>query len=137
MPRFVDTNVLLYVVSDDPTELQKKQCALDLLRQNDLAFSTQVFAEFFVQATRPSRQNPLSRDTAIAFLDTLAVFPVQSVTHAIFRAALDIQRRFQLCFWDAQIIAAARASGCKQVLSEDLNASQDYGGVAAVNPFAT
>jgi predicted nucleic acid-binding protein len=27
--------------------------------------------------------------------------------------------------------------GCREVLSEDLNAGQDYDGVVVVNPFAT
>jgi hypothetical protein len=40
-------------------------------------------------------------------------------------------------YWDAAIIEAARAAGCHhEVLSEDLNAGQDYGGIQGVNPFA-
>ncbi len=31
---------------------------------------------------------------------------------------------------------AAQASGARELLTEDLNAGQDYGGVRAVNPFA-
>jgi predicted nucleic acid-binding protein len=33
------------------------------------------------------------------------------------------------------IIEASRAMGCTQVLSEDLNDGQDYGGVQVANPF--
>lgn len=36
---------------------------------------------------------------------------------------------------DAAIIEAARALGCKEVLSEDLNAGQSFGGVRVVKPF--
>jgi predicted nucleic acid-binding protein len=50
-------------------------------------------------------------------------------------AALDARQRFQLSYWDAAIIEAARAMGCTQVLSEDLNDGQDYGGVQVTNPF--
>jgi predicted nucleic acid-binding protein len=50
-------------------------------------------------------------------------------------AALEARERFQLSYWDAAIIEAARALGCAQVLSEDLNDSQDYAGVRVVNPF--
>jgi predicted nucleic acid-binding protein len=34
------------------------------------------------------------------------------------------------------IVEAARALGCQEVLSEDLNVGQNYGGVRVVNPFA-
>jgi predicted nucleic acid-binding protein len=33
------------------------------------------------------------------------------------------------------VIEAARALGCKIVLSEDLSDGQDYGGITVVNPF--
>lgn len=136
VPRFVDTNVLLYAVSGDPAESGKKAAALRLLRDDDLALSTQVLAEFSVQATRASRSAPLSRADATGFIETLLLFPVQAVTIEVFRAALAAQERHGLSFWDAQIISAARAAGCHQVLTEDLNAGQDYDGVVAVNPFA-
>jgi predicted nucleic acid-binding protein len=32
-------------------------------------------------------------------------------------------------------LAAARASGVKELLTEDLNHGQNYGGVRVVNPF--
>ena len=47
-----------------------------------------------------------------------------------------MKARHQLSYWDSAIIAAARMSGCTEVLSEDMNAGQDYGGVRVVNPFA-
>jgi predicted nucleic acid-binding protein len=50
-------------------------------------------------------------------------------------AALDARERFQLSYWDAAIIEAARAMGCAHVLSEDLNDGQDYAGVRVTNPF--
>jgi predicted nucleic acid-binding protein len=46
-----------------------------------------------------------------------------------------VRQRFQLSYWDAAIIEAARAVGCTQVLSEDLSDGLDYGGVQVANPF--
>ena len=63
-------------------------------------------------------------------------FPVQAVTHEIFHAGVGISRRFGLSYWDAAILAAARAQGCDTVYSEDMNAGQDYAGLRVVNPFA-
>lgn len=136
MPRFVDTNVLLYAISADPADAQKQRAALTLLREPDLALSTQVLAEFYVQATRPSRSTPVPRDDAIDFTNSLLVFPVQPVTADLVHAALALQERFGLSYWDAQVCAAARTLRCTQVLTEDLNTGQDYDGVLAVDPFA-
>ena len=46
-----------------------------------------------------------------------------------------LRRCFQLSYWDAAIIEAARTLGCTHVLSEDLSDGQDYGGVQVTNPF--
>jgi predicted nucleic acid-binding protein len=43
---------------------------------------------------------------------------------------------FQISYWDAAIIEAARMLGCRTVVSEDLNDQQDYGGVMVANPFS-
>jgi predicted nucleic acid-binding protein len=42
---------------------------------------------------------------------------------------------FQLSYWDAAILEAARSLGCAVVLSEDLSDGQDYDGVRVENPF--
>ncbi len=47
-----------------------------------------------------------------------------------------LRERFQISYWDAAILAAARIAGCRTVYTEDLNAGQDYDGVRVMNPFA-
>jgi predicted nucleic acid-binding protein len=49
--------------------------------------------------------------------------------------ALDEQARWKISLWDALILAAARASGASELVTEDLNQGRDYGGVRAINPF--
>ena len=73
----------------------------------------------------------------MAFLDPLTEMPVQALTLAVFREAVDIRQRYRLSYWDAAILAAARALGCDAVYSEDLSSRQDYGGIQVINPFAT
>jgi len=62
-------------------------------------------------------------------------FPAQDITLALLEDALSIKSRYQLSYWDSAIIAAARALDCTEVLSEDMNDGQEYGGVKVVNPF--
>jgi predicted nucleic acid-binding protein len=58
--RFVDTNILLYAISRDPKEQDKAARANDILAARDVALSVQVLQEFYVQATRASRPDPLT-----------------------------------------------------------------------------
>ena len=133
--QFVDTNVLLYAVSTAPHEMPKTQVALALLDTEDLALSVQVLQEFYVQATRRGKADPLSHDQAAALIESFLRYPVQETTLSNVRSALKTRERFQISYWDAAIIEAARALGCRGVLSEDLNNDQDYGGVLVTNPF--
>lgn len=134
--RFVDTNVLLYATSDLPEEGAKRRRARKVLEEPDIAFSIQVLQEYYNQATRATRTDRLSHDAAVRFLEPLMEMPVQPLTLVVFRQALEIRRRFQLSYWDAAILAAARAIGCNVVYSEDLSSEQDYGGIRVIDPFA-
>lgn len=133
--RFLDANVLLYTVSKAPEEREKAKIARDLSRQRDLALSVQVLQELYVQATCESRSDPLSHDQAVRLVASFCRYPVQDLTLPIVRAALVTRDRWQLSYWDAAILEAARASGCDRVLSEDLPDGRDYGGVRVENPF--
>jgi len=132
---FVDTNVLLYAISRDPAEQDKAKRAGDILADPDLALSAQVLQEFYVQATRASRPDPLTHQQAVRLIESFGRFSVQDITSTIVMAALDTRHRFQLSYWDAAIIEAARAAGCAEVLSEDLSDGQEYAGVRVLNPF--
>ncbi len=66
--RFADTNVLLYAISTDPAEQHKAKRANDILAGRDLALSVQVLQEFYVQATRASRQDPVSHQHAVRLI---------------------------------------------------------------------
>lgn len=73
--RFVDTNVLLYVVSGDPPDQEKRDMARTIVAQRDLAVSAQVLQEFYVQSTRASRKGALTPGEAADFLTVFARFP--------------------------------------------------------------
>jgi predicted nucleic acid-binding protein len=133
--RFVDTNVLLYAISRDPDEQEEAQRANDLLAARDLALSVQVLQEFYVQATRASRPDPLAHEHAVKLVESFLRFPVVEVTAAVMLAALDTRERFRISYWDAAILEAGRSVGCDVVLSEDLSDGQDYAGVRVENPF--
>ena len=133
--RFVDTNILLYSISRDPGEARKREQAIALLLEDDLVLSVQVLQEFYVQATRASRPDPLPHDLAAGLIHAWRRFPVQDITVGILVAALEIKAQHGFSYWDSAIVAAARALGCQELLSEDLSHGQQIGGVTIVNPF--
>lgn len=133
--RFVDTNILLYAISRDHEEHRKAERARALLAERDLAISVQVLQEFYVQATRESRPDPLNHAQATKLVEAFLRFPLAETTRQTVLAAMATRHRFRISYWDAAIVEAARSRGCEVVLSEDLSDGQDYGGVRVENPF--
>lgn len=133
--RFVDTNVLLYAVSTAPRDRDKARAAIRLLDDRDLALSVQVLQEFYVQATRASRPDPLRHEQAIALIAAWRRYPVGPITVSLLEAALAASARYKIAYWDAAIIESARELGCEIVLSEDLADGRNYDGVRVQNPF--
>jgi predicted nucleic acid-binding protein len=133
--RFIDTNVLLYSISRDPAEERKRARAVALLQEDDLALSVQVLQEFYVQATRGNRPDPLPHDLAADLIRTWMRFPVQEATVLVHEAALEIEAAHGLVYWDSAIVAAAQALGCQELHTEDLGHGRQIGGVTVVNPF--
>lgn len=134
--RFLDTNILLYSISDDPRDRIKRDIAIALVEQPDNALSVQALQEFYVQATRTSRPNPLPHEIAVAFVRTwIERFSIQDLTVSILDSALEIRAATRLSYWDAAIVAAASALGCTELYSEDMQHGREIAGVKIVNPF--
>jgi predicted nucleic acid-binding protein len=133
--RFLDTNILLYSISTAPEEAAKGSVAVQLLRERNNAMSVQVLQEFYVQATRPTRRDAVPHAVARGLIRAWLRFPMQDLTLSITNDALDIKVAARLSYWDATIIAAARALGCSELLSEDMQHGREIGGVKIVNPF--
>lgn len=132
--KFLDTNILLYAYDQDAPA--KREAALRLVEQGwaapgTLAISVQVLQELHVNLER----RRVSRPDAAQIIQDFSHWPVVDNSLALLLAALDEQARWQLSLWDALILAAARASGATELVSEDFAHGQDYGGIRAVNPF--
>ena len=133
MSVFVDTNVVVYAF--DRADPAKQRIAIEVLGGGDrLVLSTQVLIEAWWVLTRRLAE-PLQEDQACEVIDRLSELPVVSTDPQLVKQAIDTCRRFDLAIWDALIIEAARAAGCKRVLSEDFQTDQDFDGVTAENPF--
>lgn len=56
---------------------------------------------------------------------------------SLLESAWRIEAAAKISFWDALIVAAASASGCTMLLTEDLQEGAEPAGVLVVNPFRT
>jgi predicted nucleic acid-binding protein len=133
-PIFVDTNVFIYAL--DEADLKKQEAArtwrTELWKSRRGRISYQVLQEFYAKVIR---KWPEARQQARAEVRDLLAWRPVSVDAAILDRGWTLQDRYQLSFWDALIVAAAKSASCQYLLTEDLQAGQDLDGVVVVNPF--
>jgi len=135
---FFDTNILVY--ANDLSAGVKRDIARDLLVDSLKAgtgvLSTQVLAEFWVTVTQklPHRLEPELAERQLALF---SAFTVVGIDLGIMLDAIKLQRRWQLSFWDAQILSTASHAGCSLLVSEDLVDGAEYGTIRVRNPFST
>ncbi len=133
---FVDTNVLLY--SEDGANGAKQAQAiawLERLWQRRLGrLSTQVLNEFYVNVTRKITPAMPAGD-ARAEVRRYQRWQPWAIDHATVESAWSVESRYGLNYWDALIVAAAQAQGCRFLLSEDLQHRQQIDSVQILNPF--
>lgn len=60
--------------------------------------------------------------------------PPAHQTPALVRRAVELRDLYGISFWDSSIVSAAESRGCREIVSEDLNAGQFYNGAVLVNP---
>jgi len=133
-PVFVDTNVLIYAL--DEGNVLKQQAAqrwrTELWKSRRGRISFQVLQEFYVKVVK---KWPAARNEARAEVRDLLTWRPVAVDGGLIEQGWWFEDRYDLSFWDALIVAAAKSLSCKYLLSEDFQANQDLDGVIVVNPF--
>ena len=133
-PVFVDTNVLIYALDD--ADLKKQAAArewrAELWKRRQGRISFQVLEEFYAKVTR--KWPDVRQDARSEVRDLLAWRPL-TVDAVMLENAWKIQDRYQISFWDALIVAAAKSASCRYLLTEDFQVGQDLDGLLVVNPF--
>ena len=135
VPAFVDSNILIYAASSDPSEKAKKAKAVELIGRTEFGISAQVLAEFYSVVTRKIRV-PMPAAVALRWVELLEQQPCVSVDSALVKRGAAISERYQISCWDGAILAAAEYLGAETVYSEDMSHGQIYGSVKVINPFA-
>lgn len=134
---FLDSNVLIYLFDrEDP---HRRRIAEQLIEQA-IKTGTGVISYQVVQETlnvvtqkiKPALTAGEAQEVLSAILAPLwRVMP----SPALYVRALDVKARYPYHFYDSLILAAALESGCRRVLSEDLQHGQQVEGLTIENPF--
>src|SRR3974377_2087831 len=127
---FFDTNVLVYVASDDRVKADRAEAMIS----SGGAISVQVLNELSNVARRKMR---LSWQETHAFLSLLrGLLTVPPLTVETHETGLALAERYGLSTYDAMIAAAALHAGCDTLWSEDMQHGMALAeGLRIVNPF--
>lgn len=126
---FVDTNVLIYLLSAD----ERKADISARLLFGKTVISVQCLNELANVAHRKCR---LEWSELHEFLSGIRrVCRVVPVTSEIHEEGLTLAQRYKVSIYDAMIIAAALQAGCATLYSEDLQSGMRFGALRVLNPF--
>jgi len=134
---FLDTNIFVYSFDANfPTKSGRaKQLIRDAVATRKGVVSYQVVQEFLNVALRRFDQ-PFTATEAQQYLSTIfrPLLAVHS-SQALFTEALQLTDSYRLSWYDSLVVAAALASGCDTLYSEDLQHGQKFGTLQIKNPF--
>jgi predicted nucleic acid-binding protein len=126
---FFDTNVLLYLLSDEESKADRAE---ELIAAGGV-ISVQVLNEFAAVTSRKlAMRAPEIREILSAVRASCRVEPLTVETH---ERAIDLMERFRLSFYDAAIVASALLAKCRTLYSEDMQHLQKVETVIIRNPF--
>lgn len=132
----LDTNVLAY--GEGVNGVEKRDIVLEQLHalpQDAAIIPVQVLGELYnVLVRKAGRSRADARDAILGWRDT---FLTVETTADVMQTAADLATDHQFSIWDAVILSAASQSGCRLLLSEDLQDGFTWAGVTVVNPFAS
>ena len=136
MSVFVDTNVLVYVrdLSVPAKQQRAHEWMSALWASRRGRTSVQVLNEYYVTVTRKLAPGLAPRDARDDVGDLRAWAPVP-ISAGLIDAAFAVEDRFGLSYWDCLIVAAAQATDCDYLLTEDLQDMQRFDTVTVINPF--
>ena len=126
---FLDSNIVLYLLSGDAAKADRAQALL----QAGGFISVQVLNEVTSVCLRKLKMPWQEVDALLAAIKAACeVLPLTVVSH---ERAVELAKRFQLSFYDANILASAILSGAPTLLSEDMHSGLLIDGLVIQNPF--
>lgn len=119
MKAALDTNILCYAEGiNGPARRDQALNLVQSLPQGAVVLPVQVMGELFTMLVRKAGRS--AADARASVQSWRDAFPIIDTTDTILRAATDLAVDHHLGIWDAIILSATAESGCRILLSEDL-----------------
>jgi len=129
---FIDSNVLIYIYSE---EGKKREKVLGIIEQNQSIISIQVINEFVnVVKKKFNRENDEILKALKEIEEQFIIW--DNFNLQLTRKAINLNERYKYSYYDSLIIAAARATECSLLYTEDMHHNhliEDE--LRIVNPF--
>ena len=126
---FIDSNIVLYLLSGDVAKADRAQALLEA----GGVVSVQVLNEVTSVCLRKLKMPWQEVDAVL--LAVKAACDVMPLTIASHEKAVELAKRYQLSFYDANIVASALTCGAEVLLSEDMHSGMLIDGLVIRNPF--
>jgi predicted nucleic acid-binding protein len=126
---FIDTNVLVYLFSDD----ERKADRAEQLIATDAVVSVQVLSELVSVARRKLAMNWNEIAEIVRVIQGACA--IEPITVDVHHEARRLAERYELAWYDSLIVSGALAAGCKTLFSEDFHDGLRIDGLAVRNPF--
>jgi len=126
---FIDSNVVLYLLSGDADKADR----VESLLAAGAVVSVQVLNEVTSVCLRKLKMPWQEIDALL--MAVKAACEVVPLTVASHERAIELAKRFQLSFYDANIVASAQISGSSVLLTEDMHTGLLVDGLVLQNPF--
>ena len=128
---FIDTNVLLYIASDDQTKANRAE---SIIGDGGGVISVQVLNELTNVARRKMRMSWADTRAFLAMIR--ALLPIRPLTVEVHETGLGLAERYRLSIFDAMIAASALDANCATLWSEDMQDGMMIDSrLRIVNPF--
>jgi predicted nucleic acid-binding protein len=130
----LDTNVLAY--AEGVNGAARKVDALGLIQRlpaGAALLPVQALGELFQLLVR--KANRTAAQARAAILGWRDAFPLIETSETVIVGAAELAASHRFSFWDGVILASAAESGCRLLLSEDLQEGYTWNGVTVTNPF--
>lgn len=131
----LDTNLLVYAEGVNGASLRRTALTvIERLDPENTFLPVQVLGELFHVLVRKAQWNPeQARKSILDWQDTFALI---ETSPSVLFAAAELSAHHNIGIWDAVVLSAASAAGCRLLLSEDMHSGFTWNGVTVVNPFA-
>lgn len=130
---FIDTNVLLYLYSDD---LKSEKAKIIINREFEkIVLSTQVLNEL-INVLVYKLKSKKKEEVKEIVTDLVNSFEISIITNNMIISAIDISIMYQYRFFDSLMITSALEKECKILYSEDMQNNQLIENtLKIINPF--